>query len=114
MATGPLLHLGATVTCPHGGQATPVPSNTRVLVGGQPVTVVSDTYTVAGCPFTIPGSPPKPQPCVTVQWAVPASRVLVGGLPALLQTSAGLCKSAEQIPQGAPIVSATQPRVLGT
>lgn len=112
MATAPLLHLGAMVTCPHGGQATPVPSSARVLVGGQPVTVAADPYTIAGCPFQVPGA--KPQPCVTVQWIVPAIRVRVGGQPVLLQTSTGLCKSAEQIPQGAPIVSATQPRVLGT
>lgn len=114
MATGPLLHVGATVTCPHSGQATAVPSNTRVLVGGQPVTVASDSYTVAGCPFQVPaGATTKPQPCVTVQWTLPATRVRVGGQPVLLQTSTGLCKSAEQIPQGAPIVSSTQPRVLG-
>lgn len=115
MATGSLLHVGATVLCSHGGQATPVPTNSRVLVGGQPVTVLPDTYTVAGCPFQIPiGTGTKPQPCVKVQWLVPATRVLVGGQPALLQTSLGMCQSAEQIPQGAPSVAYAQTRVLGT
>jgi hypothetical protein len=51
---------------------------------------------------------------VRVQWLVPATRVFVNGQPAILQTSAGLCLSAEQIPQGPPVVAVTQPRVIGT
>jgi hypothetical protein len=86
-------------------------TNTRVLVSGQPVATFGDTYTVAGCVFTVP--PGKPQPCVKVQWLVPATRVLVNGQPAILQTSVGLCQSAEQIPAGPPTVIATQPRVIG-
>jgi uncharacterized Zn-binding protein involved in type VI secretion len=109
---GPLVHLGATIFCPHGGPVNIIPTNTRVLVSGQPVATLGDTYLVAGCAFTIPG--PKPQPCVRVQWLVPATRVFVNGQPAILQTSAGLCLSAEQIPQGPPVVAATQPRVIGT
>jgi hypothetical protein len=108
----PLFHVGATAICPHGGQVTVTSSNTRVLVGGQPVATMADTCTVAGCAFTVP--PGKPQPCVRVQWLVPAARVLVLGQPALLQTSTGLCLSAEQIPQGPPSVVATQPRAVGT
>jgi uncharacterized Zn-binding protein involved in type VI secretion len=109
---GPLVHLGATIFCPHGGPVNIIPTNTRVLVSGQPVATLGDTYLVAGCAFTIPG--PKPQPCVRVQWLVPATRVFVNGQPAILQTSAGLCLSAEQIPQGPPVVAVTQPRVIGT
>ena len=107
-----LLHVGATAICPHGGQVSVIPTNTRVLVGGQPVAVLPDTYLVAGCVFTVP--PGKPQPCVKVQWIVPALRVLVNGQPAILQSSSGLCLSAEQIPQGPPSVLVTQPRVSGT
>jgi hypothetical protein len=44
----------------------------------------------------------------------PATRVLANGKPVMLQTSAGICQSAEQIPQGAPIVSVVQPRVIAT
>ena len=36
------------------------------------------------------------------------------GQPALLQTSSGLCLSAEQIPQGPPNVATTQLRARGT
>lgn len=109
---GFLFHVGATALCPHGGQVSVVPSSPRVLVGGQPVATMADTYPIAGCAFTVPG--PKPQPCVTVRWLVPATRVLVGGQPAILQTSTGLCQSAEQIPQGPPNVVVTQIRVKGT
>jgi hypothetical protein len=109
---GFLYHVGAQAVCPHGGQASTISSNTRVLVSGRPIATLSDTTTVAGCVFTVPG--PKPQPCVTVKWIVPATRVLVNGQPALLQTSTGICQSAEQIPQGPPTIVATQTRVIGS
>lgn len=112
---GFLLHVGATAICPHGGQISALSSNMRVLVGGQPVATLSDTYTVVGCPFQVPAGPvPKPQPCVRVQWLVPAARVLVNHQPAILQTSTGLCQSPEQIPQGPPNVIVTQLRARGT
>ncbi len=109
---GPLAHVGATIVCPHGGQVQVVSTNARVLVGGQPVATLGDQYLVAGCAFTVP--PGKPQPCLRAQWLAPARRVLVGGQPAILQSSVGLCLSAEQIPQGPPTVVAAQPRVVGT
>ena len=108
---GFLLHVGAVIQCTHAAPVTAITSNTRVLVSGRPVVTIADNFVVAGCPFTVPG--PKPQPCVRVQWLVPATRVLINGQPALLQTSTGLCLSPEQIPQGPPIVSATQVRVGG-
>jgi hypothetical protein len=87
-------------------------TNTRVKVGGQPVAVMADQFTVAGCSFTVP--PNKPQPCAKVQWLVPAARVRVGGSPVILATSTGLCQSADQIPAGPPNVIVTQLRVKGT
>jgi hypothetical protein len=107
---GFLMHVGATAICPHGGQVTTISANARVLVGGQPVATLGDTYLVAGCAFTVP----PPRPCVTVQWLVPASRVLVNRHPAILQTSTGICQSADQVPQGPPTVVATQVRARGT
>jgi hypothetical protein len=97
--------------CPHGGQVSIVSTNTRVLVARQPVATQSDTFTVAACAFTVP--PGKPQPCVMVKWLVPATRIMVGGKPAVLQNSVGLCQSAEQIPQGPPNIVMTQIRVKG-
>jgi len=109
---GFLLHVGATAMCPHAGQISIIPSNMRVMVGGQPVATMGDTFVVAGCPFTVP--PGTPQPCVKVQWLVPAMRVMVNRQPAILQNSTGLCQSAAQVPQGPPNVVVTQVRVKGT
>lgn len=110
---GFLLHVGATVQCPHAVPATTTPTQPRVLVTGQPVATTANLWTVAGCPFTIPG--PKPQPCVRVQWTMPSARVLVNGVPAVLApapgSGAGIAFSADQIPQGPPIVGLVQNRV---
>ena len=73
---GPLLHLGATVLCAHGGQATPSAPVPRVLVSGQPVATQAAPWLVAGCAF----SPPQGNgPCVTAQWVVAATRVFASG-----------------------------------
>jgi len=109
---GFLFHVSASAICPHGGQVSTVTSNTRVTVSGMAVATVSDFFPVAGCAFTVPLS--KPQPCMLVRWLTPATRVLVNGQPAVLQTSNGICQSAEQAPQGPPTVIATQTRVQGT
>ncbi len=102
--------MGITAICPHSGQISVVSTNTRVKAMGQYVAVMGDTYTVAGCPFMV-GT--KPQPCVKVQWIVPAIRVKVMGKQVLLKGSTGICLSAEQIPQGPPNVIVTQMRVKG-
>ncbi|OLB77370.1 MAG: hypothetical protein AUI14_16265 [Actinobacteria bacterium 13_2_20CM_2_71_6] len=107
---GSLLHVGATVTCPHGGQATPQPAQSRVSVGGQPVTTLAHQYTVAGCGFNVSGAP---HPCVTIRWLTPASRVQVNGSPVLLSGSGALCLAADQLPQGPPAVVVVQQRVVG-
>lgn len=108
---GPLVQLGATAMCPHGGQVSDVPTNTRVLASGQPLATASDTFPIAGCPFTVG---PTPQPCLLVRWLVPAARVLLGGVPAILQTSTGICQGPTQAPQGPVLVVAAQTRALGT
>lgn len=112
---GPVVHVGASVICPHAGSVSVVSANTRVLVGGQPAATIADNYPVAGCPFQVPiGTGTKPQPCVTARWLTPATRVLVNGQPVIIQTSTGICQSVEQIPQGPPTVVAAQPRVVAT
>ena len=111
----PLLHVGLTAMCPHGGSVSVISTNTRVMVSNQPVATMSDTFMIAGCPFQIPvGAGTKPQPCIKIQWVVPATRVMVNGQPALIQTSTGLCQSAEQIPQGPPTITVTQIKASGT
>jgi hypothetical protein len=111
---GFLLHVGAIMTCTHGVPATVPPMQTRVLVSAQPVAPFSSIITVAGCPFMIPPVP-TPQPCVTVKWLMPSTRVTVMGQPAAVTPGPGtgpaLCISAQQIPNGPPIVSTVQVRV---
>jgi hypothetical protein len=111
MAT-PVMTQSSTVMCPHGVPAQHVPSQVRVRAAGSPVLVLSDMGQVAGCPFTLPNG--TPSPCVTVQWLVAAVRVRAGGQFVLLQSSVGLSKSGAQVPQGPPVVSVVQPRVMAT
>lgn len=116
---GFLLHVNATMQCTHQAPATIAPSQPRVVVSGQPVATMASQIAVTGCPFQIPvGAGTKPQPCVTVKWTMPSTRFLVGGQPAALLptpgTGPGICFSVEQIPQGPPVVSVVQTRVIGT
>ena len=112
---GPLLHVGAVAACPHAAPANIMPSQTRVLVSGQPVATISSQITIAGCPFQIPAGPAmKPSPCLTAKWLMPAVRVLVMGQPAALAPGPSLAQSPEQIPQGPLILSVVQARVIGT
>lgn len=104
---GFLVHLGATVTCAHGGQAQPVVTNPRVSVNGMPTVTLADSYVVAGCSFVAPGGN---GPCVTAQWIVVATRVTSDGQPLVLLDSQAICA-----PTGTPLlIVSTQTRVTGT
>jgi hypothetical protein len=117
---GLVFHTGATVTCFHQASAAVSPGSPTVLLGGQPVATAASTVTVTPglCPFQLPPPASKPQPCATISWGSVATKVLVGGRPALLGPAPGVvpgvCRSAEGIPQGAPSVTAMQSRVSGT
>ncbi len=108
---GPLAHVGMVALCPHGGTVMEVPSAPRVLLSGMPAATLADQYLIVACVFNVAGAP---HPCIRVQWLAPAVRVKANLVPVILQTSVGLCLAADQAPQGPPIVSFTQPRVLGT
>jgi hypothetical protein len=117
---GYILHTGFGLTCFHGAVGATAPQQTRVAVSAQLVAVASNVINVLPlCPFQVPvGAGTKPQPCVTVKWANQTTRVTVMGRPLLVQASpgagAGVCQSAEQIPQGVPKVSSMQMRVIAT
>ncbi len=93
---GPLLHVGATVTCAHGGQATPLVPNPRVMVGGQPTVTLMAPWLVAGC--ALPPPPAANGPCVTAAWVTGATRAFSNGAPLLLMTSQAICT-----PTGTPV-----------
>ncbi len=103
---GPLLVATAQVMCAHAGQAQPLLPNPRVSIAGQPVVTMASPYAIAGCPFP----PILGGPCLMGQFIVPATRVLVDGVFALLLDSQGVCA-----PTGVPLVPvATQFQVIGS
>lgn len=104
---GHALTKAATMLCPHGGQVQAVPTNTRAK-GDDYLLTQSDTFTIAGCAFTIP--PGTPSPCLTVQWVVADMRVKAGAAT-LSEASTGLCLSGMNVPQGPVSVVNTQRRV---
>ncbi len=108
---GYLLDVNSTLMCPHSGQFSIVTSNSRVKISGQPAVTQQDTYTVSGCPFTLPNG--SPHPCTLAKWMVVATRVKINGNYAVLKDSTALCQAADQAPQGPPNVVVTQMRVKG-
>ena len=104
-------HANESLQCAHAATAQGTASSLRVKVAGQAVLVLTDTFTVSGCPFTV-GT--KSQPCATIEWSVGATRVQTGGTAVLLKNSTGVCISADQIRQGLPNVVSTQIRVKGS
>jgi len=104
---GPILHLGATVTCAHGGQAIPTAPFARVMVSGQPVVTQTAPWTIAGCPF-VPTA--GNGPCVTGTFVTAATRVFAGGQPVVLMDSVSTCT-----PTGTPLLPVqAQTRVIGS
>jgi hypothetical protein len=104
---GPILHLGATVLCSHGGQATPTTPSPRVMVMGMPITTIAAPYVVAGCAFVPPAGN---GPCVTAQWLMGAARVTSLGQPVAILTGVAICA-----PTGTPVIPvSSQTRVLAT
>lgn len=104
---GPLLHVGAVVTCAHGGQATPTVINPRVMVNSQPTVLFTTPYAVVGC--ALPPPPGANGPCVTAQFVTAALRLSSNGQPLLLQDSQSVC-----VPTGTPLLPVgVQPRVTG-
>lgn len=85
---GFVLHAGAAVMCMHGGQAQPMVPNLRVVVSGQPTTVMTAPWAVAGCAFNVSGSP---LPCLVATWITSATRVTSNGQPLVLMDSLALC-----------------------
>jgi hypothetical protein len=104
---GPVLHMGAVVTCAHGGQAVPtVPSN-AVFVSGMPVATIAAPYAVAGCAFAPPAGN---GPCVTAQWVVGTVQVLSQGQPLAIMSGVSIC-----VPTGTPLLPVSaQTLVLAT
>jgi uncharacterized Zn-binding protein involved in type VI secretion len=104
---GPILHLGAMVSCAHGGQAIPTMPSPRVTVSGMPAATAGAPYTVPGCTFAPPAGN---GPCVTALWEVTALRVSSMGQPVIIMTGTASC-----VPTGTPLVPiSAQTRAIAT
>jgi hypothetical protein len=93
---GPILHMGAVVTCAHGGQAVPTVPSPSVLVSGMPIATIAAPYVVAGCAFVAPAGN---GPCVTAQWVVGATQVFSNGQPVAIMSGVAICT-----PTGTPLL----------
>src|SRR5579875_3796224 len=103
----PVLHVGATVICAHGGQAMPTVPSPRVTVMGMPVATIAAPYVVAGCAFVPPAGNGT---CVTGQWTVGSVRVTSLGQPLVIMSGVATC-----IPTGTPLIPVVaQTRVIAT
>ena len=100
------LTTNSTVLCPHGGRATLLTTNTKVLANGAPVLLESDIHLVVGCPFTLPG--PKPSPCIRIEWSAGSTKTTANSTAPLLKNSIGKCYSAENAIQGVATIVNTQ------
>lgn len=104
---GYIVHLGATVRCFHNAPALPTRVSQRVFVSGLPVVTLVPTYSIAGCPHSIPAGP---SPCATGKWTSGSTRVFASRRPLVLVSSTSVC-----VPNGTPMkISKTQKRVTAT
>lgn len=111
MAATDFITTTSTLSCPHSGHVTIATSNKKVKADGQLVARASDQFTIAGCTFTISGSP---HPCVRVKWDVHAERHKSQGDYSLTNESVGLCLAGDGATQGMVAISSTQRRGAGT
>ncbi|GHJ47490.1 hypothetical protein Cs7R123_48320 [Catellatospora sp. TT07R-123] len=107
--SGSLLTTTATMTCPHGGTVTALPTQSRVTLGGGQAVYATDTFVVAGCPF----APVSPHPCVRVQWQLTSQKGSGGEVAALTADSVGFCFAADGALQGSVLIQAAQTNVTG-
>jgi hypothetical protein len=105
---GSILTTAAVMMCPHGGQVS-ISAMQSTVSAGAAIVRPDDMFTISGCPFMIGMSP---HPCVQVEWQMPAMRVKAGSsgsASAVLTTSSiGLCKAADNAPQGTVMIQQTQ------
>ena len=100
-----LLTSDSLLLCPHGGQALPVTTASRVRIDGVPAVSVGTIYTIVGC--TLP--PSEGGPCVGASFVAASDRVSSDGTALLSAGSPAVC-----LPTGAPLlIDAAQTRVSG-
>jgi len=79
-----LLNMRATGKGSHGAEAKPTTGNPRVKIAGSEVLTVATQFTVQSCSNVVASSP---FPCVIAMFPQGATRVKVGGMAVLLDSS---------------------------
>lgn len=105
----PVLTTGDVMMCPHGGTVSLSSSQSKVTAGGAAALRASDTFSVAGCAFTLPSG--NPHPCMTVEWQSPSQTTSAASDKVLTTASVGMCKAGDQAPQGTVLIQKTQMQV---
>lgn len=100
-----ILTVNDVMRCPHGGALTLASNQSAVTAMGGRVLRASDTFSITGCIFTVGGAP---HPCVSVAWQNPAGSCKAGAEALLTASSVGMCKAADQAPQGTVLIQQTQ------
>jgi hypothetical protein len=85
---GPILHMGAVVTCAHGGMAGPTAPSPNVLVSGMPIATIAAPWQIAGCAFVPPAGN---GPCVTGMWIMGSVFVTSNGAPVAILSGVSTC-----------------------
>ncbi len=93
---GPVLHVGAVLTCAHGGVATPTVPSPQVMLSGMPAVTIAGPWAIAGCAFVPPAGN---GPCITGVMVAGSVQVTSNGQPLALLTGISVCT-----PTGTPML----------
>ena len=105
---GQVLTAADIIMCPHGGSVSISSTQSRASAGGALIVRPGDIFVVAGCPLHIASAP---HPCVVVEWLNESPRAKAGSVGVLTTSSVGMCKAADQAPQGTALIQKTQTKV---
>ena len=106
----PILNMGATVMCAHGGRAILTP-NSKVLLSGQPAAQWAPMLPIVGCVNPPPPANTGPDVSAPLLPNSFTTRVMSNGMPMLLGTIAGI-----PVPSAVPLIPAIpgQVKVVAT
>lgn len=102
----PILTNATSMLCPHGGRIAVAERGARVFAAGTAILTVDAVALIEDCARPMPGT------CVTARWSAGSTRVFIGGQPALLAGSPGLCCAASDAPQGPVGIGTANARVF--
>jgi hypothetical protein len=97
--------------CPHGGTISATVAGAPRATAGAQILTDADTFTIAGCPLNISGSP---HPCVSVRWISASLKAKASNAAILTSDSQGLCIAGDQAPQGPPVLTPSQSQASAT